>query len=309
MLLNPVRDLDKIQIQTISTCNAKCTICPYANSWMISNPGKMDRKLFSKILMDLEEFKNLKTICLYLMNDPLTDTRIFDLIKETSDHYPNIEIEISTNPLNLHSSNRRKALQTLHNKKHCLWISFHGINEGTMKFLMGIPFKICMKNVLDLLEEDKDQSLNIKIRGTGMSLNNKFFIFSPEQYRGMWQYYLNERGLKSSRYDIEYFPFHDRAGNLLHERSFLNFNFRRKIDPDHPFYCVRFDKVFHVLWDGTIITCCMDYRQEWDLGNIRDQSIVDYYSSRKYLDFIEVASGKKEAPKDFICARCCSPGG
>jgi len=65
-----------LQIQTISSCNSRCIICPHAMSWTRKRLGVMTDELFDKVIKEISVIK-FKKICPYLMNEPLTDPKIF----------------------------------------------------------------------------------------------------------------------------------------------------------------------------------------------------------------------------------------
>lgn len=82
-----------IQIQTITGCNLKCPMCP--NSKMTQPKKLMTKKLFNKILKDLDGFDG--RVSLYLMNEPFLDKRLEELVKLTRKKLPKAFINLSTN--------------------------------------------------------------------------------------------------------------------------------------------------------------------------------------------------------------------
>ena len=79
-----------------------------------------------------------------------------------------------------------------------------------------------------------------------------------------------------------------------------------KLKPD----CNRINNWIHVLYDGTMILCCMDYRKETASININDQKDMEaVYSAPAFLELREQAMGQRDSAEDFICRRCTSPGG
>ena len=100
--------------------------------------------------------------------------------------------------------------------------------------------------------------------------------------------------------------FHTRAGNVrLDEWKYKPKV--REIDKAHPFNCGRLYGMLHILHDGTIIPCCMDWNIEHPLGNIKDYEIEEVFHLDTYKDFIEMMRGRKESPDNFICKRCDWP--
>lgn len=86
-----------IQIETLHGCNLNCSFCP--NSVIKKNKELMALEIYELILAQLKEINYGGRISPYLMNEPLLDTRIFEIIKKTRDVFPDNVIMISTNGL------------------------------------------------------------------------------------------------------------------------------------------------------------------------------------------------------------------
>lgn len=85
-----------IQIGTIDYCNRKCPWCP--ESYLGKTPDRvMDMDVYFKILDDLAEVNYKGKLHLYLMNEPLCDSRIKDLIAMARGEFSENLIFISTN--------------------------------------------------------------------------------------------------------------------------------------------------------------------------------------------------------------------
>jgi len=305
-----MQKLSKIQLQTISTCSANCVFCPFAESWHKDNPGKMEHKLFKKLMKELEEAPEFKTFCPYLMNEPLMDTRVLDWCKEFYDMYPDKTIELSCNPSYLTEKNIKKIHKVFKDHDHSIPISFHGINELTLDYVMRLPFKQSLNNVIKLLQIGADD-LNISIRGAGMSMDGKILYFNQPDYFRTWSQYMQSYGIKPDKVQVQYFNFHDRAGQITREERNANKNHYGVVRESlENFYCPRVDRVLHVLWNGDIAMCCMDYKKEVPIeANLNDMTISEWYESDEYLKIAGQILGKIETKEDFICKRCISPGG
>jgi len=308
--IDPKQNLEKIQIQTTSACNASCVFCPYVESWHYQNPGKMKLGLYKKILNDLEPFKNFETFCPYLMNEPLMDQRIFDWIKMFYDKYPEKTIELSFNPGRLGRKEIKAMKRVFSDRKHLLLLSFHGINKGSFEYIMDLPYEVCLRNTVNFLNECSN--LRTIIKGAGLSFDGKIFYFGSSEYISFWNQVFKEFNIVADNISIQPFRFDDRAGQITRTERKANRNHYgviRKIDSRHPFYCVRIDRVFHVLHNGDVALCCMDYKKEVPMGNIREISILDYYETPRYLEIRDMVLGKRDSPPNFLCKRCISPGG
>lgn len=311
----PLPKIKYVQIQTHSRCNADCVFCPYAESHHAENPGVMPDELFEKVLQDLLPFAphiNKGKVCPYLMQEPLIDRRIFYKIQRIYELFPNTLVEVSTNGAALTDRVIDDMLSMMAPKRHEVWVSHHGINEETLRHIMKLDYNKATANLLNLIRRSAGR-LKIKIRGAGTSRDGKIVYFTPEQYLQYWRDIFKAEKLDPRHVDVDAFTFHDRAGTLTRvdrDAHKMNIGKVREIGPGHkPFHCGRIDEWVHVMWDGTIRLCCMDYHGEVKLPSIKDMSFLDFFRSDAYRTLHAMVTGKIESPEHFICKRCISPGG
>ncbi len=307
-------DIRYVQIQTQSRCNANCMFCPYVESWHAANPGAISDDLFAKILNDLQPFQGINKgkICLYLMQEPLLDKTIFDKVEQTYAAFPGTLIELSTNGDALTDKTIDRLIETFDGRKHVLWVSHHGIDAATLEYLMATNFERAHRNLIRLLQKS-DGRLRIRIRGAGESRDSDLSYFSRQDYLAYWRRNFRDHDINPQGIDIDAFSFHDRAGTIFRdERDTAKLTARhvRDIGPGHePFGCVRVDQWLHVMYDGRIRLCCMDYHGEVELPSLAEISLLDYFQSDAYRTLAEMVAGTRASPDNFICKRCTSPGG
>lgn len=304
-----------VQIQTHSRCNADCLMCPYVESQHAAHPGVMTDEMWHHVLECLRPFaKGIQKICPYLMQEPLIDKKIFQRIEDIYAYFPQTLVEISTNgaALTEKTVDRLYDIWTQPGRRHEIWVSHHGIDKETFTHIMQIDYERATKNLLYLLRKS-DGKLRIKIRGAGESRDGKHTYFTRQQYIDYWTRRFAEEGINTTNVSLDAFTFHDRAGTLhRQDRNAykLNVGKVREIGPGHkPFYCPRLDQWIHIMYDGRIRLCCMDYHGEVELPSLTDMTLVEYFQSPYYSDLVARVTGKKASDPNFICKRCISPGG
>jgi len=298
----PIPMIRYVQVQTHSRCNADCVFCPYIESWHAQHPGRMSDALWQKILNDLEPFAsgiNKGKFLPYLMQEPLIDPTIFDKIRDIYQRFPSVCVELSTNgaALTPKVTDRLITLFSQPQHRHQLWISHQGIDRDTFERIMKLDYDRALQNLLALLQKAAGR-LNIRIRGLGENQNGAAIFFSRERYREYWSALLQQHDISTHNLQIDAFRFHDRAGTLTRAdrgANQLNQGVIREISPSQRFYCPRIDLWLHILWNGQIRLCCMDYHGEAQLPNIQDRSILDYFRSNDYRRLYEAVTGKKIA--------------
>jgi Iron-sulfur cluster-binding domain len=304
-----------VQIQTHSRCNADCVFCPYIESEHAAAPGTMSDGMWHRILDNLIPFQNginQGKICPYLMQEPLIDKTIFSKVADIYRRFPHTCCEISTNGAALTDKVIDQLFEQFAGRRHDLWVSHHGINAETLEHVMKIDYERATANLVNLLKKSNGR-FTIRIRGAGESRDGKHTYFTRRQYIEYWVQLFIKHQINTQNLSVDSFTFHDRAGTLHRvdrEAYKLNIGKVRNLGPEHaPFYCPRVDHWVHIMWDGRIRLCCMDYHGEVKLPSLADMSLVDYFHSDAYRDLVETVSGRKESDPKFICARCVSPGG
>lgn len=259
--------IENIQIQTTSYCNAKCICCPYPEMNVVNQikHGHMDPLLFEKIIKDCKKSK-VKRIIPYLMNEPLMDRHIVERLKTIRDIYPDCFIELCTNA-SLLKNGLAKAIAPIKIDEFRISV----IGDDTRK-TMGIKFNDILKNV-EHFREIKNPETNIKI----VVLVNGSYAH--------WE---------SRGYEVLSWGLTTRAGNVL-----------QKLARKRKGGCVhnRHTQWLHVMWDGEVVLCCMDWTRAVMLGNLRDQNIKKIIKSKQYKETVN----KIEKPKkddNFLCSYC-----
>ncbi len=309
--LPPLRN---VQIQTHSRCNADCVFCPFIESEHAKVNKSMSEETWRLVLDNLAPFRDTidtGKVCPYLMQEPLIDKTIFAKIADIYALFPQTCVEVSTNGAALTASAVDKLLAVMEGRRHDIWVSHHGIDSATMEHIMRIDYDRATANLIHLLKVS-DGRFTIKIRGAGESCDGKHVYFTREAYRGYWERLFSEHAINRANVDVDAFTFHDRAGTLHRTdrgANLLNMGTIRQIDPTHPFYCNRIDEWVHIMWDGTIRLCCMDYHGEVKLPNLHHMSLLEYYHGAEYTALVNKVSGRVACEPGFICTRCTSPGG
>jgi len=93
----------QVRIETINSCNSKCTFCPMSvnsEETKLRNVVKMDDDLFEKIIKELHDENFEGDLKFYTQNEPLLDRRITDFVKRAKKAVPKVKrIQIDTNGL------------------------------------------------------------------------------------------------------------------------------------------------------------------------------------------------------------------
>lgn len=100
---NLLKNIKSIQIQTLDACNRKCDWCP--NSKMDKKPEAMTFETLNRILRQLMDYNYTGDIHPFLMNEPLLDKKMPEILTNIKCYLPGSKIRIITNGDFLKTSN------------------------------------------------------------------------------------------------------------------------------------------------------------------------------------------------------------
>jgi len=277
-----------IMIQTVSGCNASCKFCPYPYIREHIPFCKMDNNTFRKIIDECSHHKNIKVIMPYLMNEPLLDRNLPEKIGYIKAKVPWAKVHILTNGSLL---DKEFALSLIKSGIDWIGFSFHGIYPHTIEEVMGVDYQVTLNNILNFIEtakmSRKDVSEYIMItflQHSGLSSTEKEDTFK------FWK----ERGI--TRISFYNNPI-SRAGNVPVLPGVRN----EKIYGCNSIWT---EEMIHILADGSVVLCCMDWKKEMVLGNVEKSSIEEIWNSELFRDTWKQIRGENPPSRNLICLRC-----
>ena len=304
-----------IQVQTVSGCNGNCVFCPSSYSWMKKHPGKMSDEDYVLVLERIKEVQpNFDgQFCPYLMNEPTLDEKLIERIELAFEYFPKCNIEVSTNAMKLTPKLTEQLVEVItkndKSRKSHVWISHHAIDKETYETLMRRQnYAQTLNNIIEYLMINDGQIITI-LRGSGASIDGSLVYFTEEDYHEYWVKIFKENNLNPANVKLDYYQFHNRAGEVKMKEWEAANSFYRAIDKYHSFSCWRFISGLHVLYNLDVLPCCMLYSCKPVWGNLREQSIKEIWNGEKRKDFVDKATGLKPSDPDFPCKRCMSVGG
>ena len=276
-----------LSIQTTSICNAACVFCPYEKVKDLFPPKIMDMGLYRKIIDECSHYQGVKRLILYMNNEPLTDPYLIERINYAKKKLPWANVHFLTNGLLLTDEMAEKLLQS---QVDWVGISFHGIKKETIEKTMGIPYELALERINSFIEKAKKRK----------DLSNYVMIsFLRHRYLGEEEKneaaaYWRDKGVQR----ISYFDAPvSRAGNVEHLPKVFH---QQGIVGCKSIWA---DEMLHVVEDGKVVLCCMDWRRETILGDLGKESIYEVWNGRRKKTW-EMIKGKQSMPDDFLCKKC-----
>jgi glycosyltransferase involved in cell wall biosynthesis/MoaA/NifB/PqqE/SkfB family radical SAM enzyme len=251
----------EIQIQTITSCNAACVMCPYPEVSKEFALERMDERLFDRLLDECSREPGLKRIEPFLMNEAFTDNRIIDWIARAKQKAPHAMVTVTTNGSPLIPKVTDRLVRT---GLDAIWFSFNGATPDTYEKIMGIPYARVKANI-DYLLEVRPPTLQVFVN----MIETK--LMEPEIARNIR--YWESRGVRAGVSALV-----NRAGNV---RNYDDLRYTPQgMQPvrtcELPFYKM------YILASGDAVLCCMDWRRQVVIGNVGRQSIRDIWNGDAY---------------------------
>lgn len=274
---------EAIFIQLNTYCNATCINCPHIFTYKeIHEKGSMSEKTWHKILSDLIEMDFRGQVGFYLHHEPLIDVTLYDKIREVNSR-TNAYVVISTNGSLLSEGNRKKLINA---KPHKVHININSGIEEEYEKSMGLNFKNTIKNAQNFIQEAKglvEIEINCPVM-EGYDVKSLEKLFPSVKVN--LDYYANSRG------------------GLLPDLFGKVKGSHFKVDD----YCVQPSKNFNILFDGSVIVCCIDWMHESkkEYGNVNDSSIIELYLKVREL---EEKFKKGDYSKYKMCEFCSTEMG
>ncbi len=276
-----------LSIQTTSICNANCIFCPYDEIKDLFPGAIMSETLFKKIIDECSRYKDIERIILYLNNEPLTDPDLIKRINYTKEKVPWANLHILTNGSLLTEELSRNLIDS-----GLDWIGFslHGVKKETIEKAMGLNYDLVFNRVANFIEKARAKR-NIRDFIMVTFLKHKYLT---EEERDETIKYWRDKGIER----ISYFeaPI-SRAGNVKDLPPAKH----KEIGGCNSIWA---NEMIHIVENGDVILCCMDWKREIKLGNINEKNIYTIWNSKRYKDIRAKRDGRKESEDNFLCKRC-----
>lgn len=274
-----------IEIQTITSCNAGCVICPHKDVVSKLPNGIMSMELFKKIIDQIKSPWGIRIIP-YFNNEPFLDPLIFDRLAYINERCSEAEIEISTNVSRLDKDAQEK-LEPFSIKE--LRLSIFGFTETSYKRVMpGLNWGETKKNLISIAG---NKNLRSKIGQFSLVMIDYPEISNDDII--LAQNFCRENFIK-----FEFWGFFDRSGNVE--------KFSNDIDKYSIFGCEQRRPLerMHINFRGDVVLCCMDWKWKYKLGNIFESSLEEVWNSDVYNEYREAVYNNGKREYTDLCRKC-----
>lgn len=258
-----------LNIEVTNRCNLKCPICPSKKG---DNFGFLSIKLLKKIINENINILNGQSVWLHFGGEPLLHPNLIEIIKLLKKN--NVGTMLSTNCTLL---NKQISFDLLNAGLDYIVFSADGYYPKTYEQIrVGADFKEVKKNILNFLEIKK--KYNFKTKTQIQFIKLKTNIEEVKKFIKEWKNTsINHINIKS---------FCTRAGRVSNINEFalpdsaINKDKRRRP-------CFYLWETLIILWNGEVVACCQDLKNELKVGNLKNQTLSEIWNSPKLVKIRE----------------------
>ena len=271
-----------LNIEITSACNLKCIMC--YNNDVSFKTGIMDFDTYKKIIDESSKYK-LDSIKLSWRGEPLLNKNIVDMIKYAKDKGV-LEVSFNTNGLLL---NDELSEQLIDSGLDMILFSVDGATKETYeKIRLGGNYDNMVANIERFLEIRKSKGKKlpyVRMQFTKMQENeHEIDLFFKK-----WDALVDKIIITPS------FPLQLDSET----KSKMNFYVKERKP------CSQLWRRLSVSWDGDIAMCCIDWKPDIVLGNIKTDTIYSVWHGDK-LENIRYLHRLGSLDNINVCKSCAS---
>jgi len=279
-----------LMTEASSRCDMTCPMCPVILNATRRPTGDMEFNTFKKVIDEIGD--TLLSLALWNYGEPLLNPDLFSMVDYA--HKKKILTIVSTNGLSLNVGKSHKLLDS---NLDYLIVSFDGATKETYEKFRGKGnFEKVLVNLTSLVKIKKQQQRTLPFIDLQYIVmkENEHEIDDIKVLAGALG--VDKLSLKKFTYigDEEAKPF------LSTQEEYL---FGKYKGYEHPSGCSRVLDSSVILWDGSVIPCCVDLDFKYSFGSInKNEKFMDIWNSDGYTAFRERAL--RNAKSIDICNRC-----
>ena len=266
----------KIYVEISNLCNLSCAFCPGTKR----APGRMTPESFAKLLPKLRSYTDF--LYFHIMGEPLCHPHLAEFLEMA--HWQGFRVILTTNGTLLA---RQQEMLLSAPGLHKINVSLHAFEANDLAAPFGEYLSDCFR-FGKAAEGKKLVVYRLWNKGGADAKNDEILLAMEKVFPKPW--------VEESR------------GTRIADRVFLEYG--EKFDwPDlqapkgsEKLFCYGLRDQLGVLWDGTVVPCCLDHEGDLALGNLFEQEMEEILQSPRAKAIYEGFS-RKEAVEE-LCRRC-----
>jgi radical SAM protein with 4Fe4S-binding SPASM domain len=272
-------------VEPTNICNLRCIMCPSNASG--KKKGYMDFNLFKKIVDEAQAF--VHNIYLFLGGESLLHPHLCEMVKYAKSY--DIRLQLNTNATLLTGE---KAINLLETGIDSVVFSFEGYDKETYERIrVNADFDETLHNITNFLAKKKE-----------MGLDKPSTTLQVIEFDSLFGKTRSQRAEFRKRFQslpLNRFSFikpHNFGGKI---EGVAQKDYRPKGNVYSP--CTFLWYSMSVLWDGTIVPCCLDLGGAYSLGTVADMSLAEAWNGERMRALRRKIASQENADIE-LCASC-----
>jgi len=271
-----------ITLDTTSYCNSRCTMCAYPDIVGDLPMGYVGEPLFEKVVTDFAEIGRrndfIPEINFCNVAEPFMDPRIIEHTEKCVNLGMNVYFNTNARALTKERTDQLKQIGFF--GRFVLNVS--GISPDVYERVMGVPQDGVLENVDYLIANHSREKIKVQAS----------VVDWPKSEFGKARRYWRERNVRFS----PILP-NSRAGLVT------------KLKPSESLRVMdcswnRILRQMIVTFEGIVLLCCQDMRQQVKVGDLRQQSIEEVWNGNDFCEVLKKIYSPEHSGNDLICADC-----
>jgi radical SAM protein with 4Fe4S-binding SPASM domain len=266
----------QLAIETVNYCNAKCIMCP--SQKMKRQKGIMDTEVHRKIIDNVADTDSpISSISHAGLGEPLLDKKLADKIRYEKEIFKKAKVMVYTNAGLL---DKERSSQIISSGLDILNISLNAFRKETYETVTKLPSERTLQNIEQFLRQNRENGSPIWVQ-VSLVPTTKCSPSEVMEFNDYW----------SEKVNSVVVPPRINWGTF-------DSSITKKQWP-----CRYIWDVLMIDWDGNVKMCCEDYDTEFPLGNIKVQSPLEIFNSKRMKNQRQ-AQLKNQFKWPRICYNC-----
>jgi len=288
----------RLWIEPTNICNLRCIMCPTGQGRM-HNPGRMSLDLYRKIIDETATFAI--DINLFGRGEAFLHPDLPEFVKYAHDKGLNTRLETNATVLT-----PVKSEEVIRAGLDLISFSFDGYTKGVYESIRrGADFEKTLGNIIQFLNIKK----TLRSRKPYVSIQ---FIRTPKFLEGASKtskrhFKLRFRDLPLNTY--RYVTPHRYTGEIAEEVTGTRYGYMRKEQRGGMLTRLMYTPCpypwfgMHILWNGIVAPCCMDFHSRYVLGNVSESSLREMWNGEA-MRVLRGKIGSGNFGDMPLCTRC-----
>ena len=284
-----------LYIDPSSLCNFKCRFCPSGHHDELKKAGLprtiMKFELFKKLIDNLNDFPDpVKVLRLNKIGEPLLNKNIAEMISYAKKNSKVKYLDFATNASLL---TEELSLKLIAAGTDRINLSIEGVNSRQYKEYcsVDINFEKLLNNIKFLFKNKQNCEITAKIPGNYLSEDDK------ENFFATFGNYCDKIFIENL---VSNWPEFDVAE---HSKLPISTQPQYNIGETDKTVCTDLFYSMAINADGTVSTCCSDWKQKNIIGDLKKERLIDIWKSDE-LKKIRILHLTDKCEQNPVCADC-----